>query len=108
MKRSIGGFDIVISEWTPRLKISTVVFAVITLISSAITLFGNYKIPGLTPIALGITMLLLGVREWNRYFKTKKSIGVLLIAIIDTLLFVVLLIIGIDQIMTVVMKQAGF
>lgn len=108
MKKSIWGMDVEISDWTRKLKIITLVFSVITIISCIMTLFLNYTIPGLSPISLGIVMLLLGIRELNIYFKEKKSAFISVLGIILTLLFAFLLYIGIDQILDAVMKQIGF
>lgn len=107
MKKSFGGFDIEISDWTPKLKIVTIVFATITIVSSAMTLFLGYIVPGLAPIALGVTLLLLGTRELNAYFKENKSKSALALGIILTLLFVFHLYLGIQQILIAIMKQIG-
>lgn len=107
MKKSFGGFDIEISDWTPKLKIVTIIFAAITIVSSAMTLIFKYTVPGLVPIGLGVTMLLLGTREFNMYFKERKSRCTLALGIVLTLIFAFNLYIGIDQIVTTITKQVG-
>lgn len=67
----------------------------------------KYTIPGLSPICLGMVMLLLGVRELNIYFKEKKSSVLAVLGIVMTLLFGFLLYLGIDQILTAVMNRLG-
>lgn len=104
MKKSFLGFDIEISDWTPNLRIATIISAVITLISSAITLLWKYRIPGLTPLAFSLTMLLLGVRELNVYFKVKHNKYFLVMGVIFTLGYAFNLIVGILQILTAVSK----
>lgn len=100
MKKSFGGFDIEISDWTPKLKIATIVFAAIAFISSVRALISGNHIPGLIPLTIGVTMLLLGIRELNLYFKEKKSKVSLMLGILLTLLFAFNLYLGIDQILT--------
>ena len=57
--------------------------------------------PGLVPIAIGGTMLLLGVREYNIYFKKNKHYLILVTAGILTLIFIFCLYTGINQSITV-------
>lgn len=107
MKKAVGGFTVEISDWTPKLKMLTIIFAALTIISSAITLIFHYTLPGLSPIVLGVTMHLLGIKEYNIYFKQKRSRWILALGIIFTSLFAFNLYIGIQQIVTAVMKQVG-
>lgn len=104
MKKNIHGFDIEFSDWTPKLKIITITCVTLTVISLSITWLLNYSVPGLTSISFGITMLLLGIREFNIYYKEKKSIIILFFGILLTLLFAYNLYNGIDQILTEIFK----
>lgn len=107
MKKSFGGLDIEISDWTPKLKIAAVIFSFITIISIGITIFFRYTIPGLTPITFSIVMLLFGIREFNVYFKRNKNKFIITLGIIFTMLFAFGLCIGIKQIVDAVMSRIG-
>lgn len=104
MKKNIHGFHIEFSDWTPKLKIITITCVTLTALSFSLTWFLNYAVPGLTSISFGITMLLLGVREFNIYYKEKNSIIILFFGILLTLLFAYKLYNGIDQILTEIFK----
>lgn len=100
MKKSILGLDVEISDWNPKMKVVAIILSVITVISAAMTVFLKITVPGLTPIAFGTVLLLLGTREFNYYFKVKRSGISLVLGIIMTVLFVVDLYIGANQIIT--------
>ncbi|HHV08983.1 MAG TPA: hypothetical protein GXX75_01735 [Clostridiales bacterium] len=107
MKITVYSAEIEISDWSRKLKIATIIFAAITAISSIILLFTKVVIPGLVPIALGCTTLLLGVKSFNVYFKRQKSKLFLLTGIVLTLIFACGLYIGIDQVITEFTKAIG-
>lgn len=97
MKMQFGGFNVHISEWSAKLKIATIVFATITAVSVALTIFGGYTIPGLSLIALGAMFQLLGIKAYNVYFKRSTSKVVLSAGIVSTLFFAGCLCVGIKQ-----------
>lgn len=65
MKISFLGLPLEISDWSKKLKVVTLAIAMIALFSAGLTLFVGVTIPGLTPIAMGMVMLLLGIKEFN-------------------------------------------
>lgn len=72
------------SEWKGRTKMLTLVAAIIALVAGALTVFFNITIPGLTPIAVGITAFGLGLKELNEFKETQGKfelvLGITLIA----------------------------
>lgn len=100
MKISVNEVELEIGEWNTKLKVTTIVLATISIILLALNLFAKIIVPGLAPITIGCTMLLLGVREFNVYFKGKKNNLILVMAGILTFAFVFCLYIGINQIIS--------
>lgn len=107
MKISFLGLPLEISEWSKKLKVVTLVIAMIALFSAGLTLFAGVTIPGVTPIAMGMVMLLLGIRELNVYFKEKRQKLHLILGGILTVIFVLNLCSGITQINTAVFRILG-
>jgi len=107
MKISFLGLTLEISEWSKKLKIATVIMAIITLFFAGLTLFVEITIPGVTPIAMGIMLLLLGIREFNVYFKEEPQKQHLILGVILTVMFVLNLYSGITQIHTAVFGVLG-
>lgn len=107
MKISFLGLPLEISEWSKKLKVVTLVIAMIALFSAGLTLFAGVTIPGVTPIAMGMVMLLLGIRELNVYFKEKRQKLHLILGAILTVIFVLNLCSGITQINTAVFRVLG-
>jgi Na+-transporting methylmalonyl-CoA/oxaloacetate decarboxylase beta subunit len=104
MKIPFHGLDIKISDWSAKLKVATILCGIITVLFSVLMIFSKFTVPGFIPIAMGCTLLLLGVREYNIYFKLKekKRYLILAVAITLTLLFALCLYIGINQIIAAV------
>lgn len=96
--------EFVISDWNNKLKIATIILGVITAIASVILFFTKIFIPGLIPISLGCTTLLLGVKAFNVYFKDQKNKLFLVIGVTLTLVFASGLCIGINQIIPEILK----
>ncbi len=107
MKITFLSAEIEISDWNHKLKIATIIFAAITAISSAILLFTKVAIPGLAPIAFGCTMLLLGVKSFNVYFKGQKNKLFMLTGIVLTLIFACGLYLGVNQVITELITAIG-
>lgn len=101
MKISINGAEIEIGDWNSKLKATTIILATISIILFALNLFAKITVRGLIPIAIGCTMLMLGVREYNIHFKRNKHYLILVTAVILTLIFALCLYTGINQIITV-------
>lgn len=100
MKISVNEVEIEIGDWNSKLKVTTIVLATISIILLALNLFTKIIVPGLVPITIGCTMLLLGVREFNVYFKREKHYLVLVTAGILSLIFIFCLYTGINQIIS--------
>lgn len=104
MKISFWGQLLEISDWSKKLKVVTLIIAMITLFSVGLTLFAGVTIPGLTPIAMGMVMLLLGIKEFNVYFKEKGQKLHLILGVILTVIYGLNLYTGIIQINTAVFR----
>lgn len=107
MKRSICGLEVEISDWTPKVRTAAAIFAAISMGFLALALFMKITVPGMTPITMGITALLLSVRELNVYLKSEKSKLTLILGILLSLLFAVGLCIGIHQMVDALMGLLG-
>lgn len=95
-----------ISEWKGKTKIATLIAAVVTLVACSLTFVFNITIPGLSPIALGVTLFGLGLKELNEFKETKKRFE-LILGIIIVAIFVVNCYIGIEQIQNYVFSLVG-
>lgn len=107
MKISFWGQLLEISDWSKKLKVVTLIIAMITLFSVGLTLFAGVTIPGLTPIAMGVIMYLLGIREFNVYFKEKRQKLHLILGVYLTVIYGINLYTGIIQINTAIFSVLG-
>ena len=107
MKISFLGLPLEISDWSKKLKVVTLAIAMIALFSAGLTLFVGVTIPGLTPIAMGMVMLLLGIKEFNVYFKEKCPKLHLILGVILTVIYGLNLYTGITQIHTAIFRVLG-
>jgi membrane-bound ClpP family serine protease len=93
-----------ISDWNPKLKVTTAIFVVITMFVSALNLIVKITVPGIFPITIGCTMFLLGIREYNIYIKENKRKLHMITGIIFTIMFAYCLYFGINQLITSIIK----
>lgn len=98
MKIPVCGAELEISDWSYKLKIATFVLAVSTIISYILMLFTEIELSGLPPITLGCTLLLLGIKMFNVYFKGRKHKVLLMVGIVFSVMYTFLLYVGINKI----------
>jgi len=87
-----------ISEWNGITRILTIITGFLVFINLIFNLFMGIIIPGLGPIALGIFLFGLGLRELNLFKESKEKKISLIIGIVLIVMFSISLYIGIIQI----------
>lgn len=86
------------NEWNVNLRKITILFSILTLFSATISLLTHNMVPAVTPLLMGITMFLFGLKEFITYMKYGKESIHLYLTIIYVVIFIFDLIAAFSQI----------
>ncbi len=84
-------------RWYKVLRATTMAAAVIAIVASGMVLYGDFHIPGLAPIALGVTVLGIGISVLLTYQRNRQR-GQLVMGALFMGIFVMNICSGVSQI----------
>lgn len=104
MKIDIFGVPVTVTDWSRRLQCTAIICAAITIVLAGVHLLTGYFIPGVMPIFMGVTMLLMSTRMFNVYAAQGKRRSDLVFGLVYAALFAADLALGIAQILHALRK----